>query len=210
MKLTKREEFLLFFALLLVSLILLYNYVYSPINKKNDELKNKSSELTSQIDEYKIKEASIQKMQAKLTELQKELSTQYEDIPKFLDQPELLYYLETAMGKLCISETVNFYDPVDTGAISGEEIGLQFKSDYDDLQKFLKALEAAKYFNTVQSVSITKNTENFNETDDKVKELEVNIILRFYSNKEDLDYPDNYEFLDKTYGKKDIFKEKAN
>jgi Tfp pilus assembly protein PilO len=205
MKLTKREEILIFIALLLACLVVMLNYVYTPISKKNSELKDKTMELAGQIDAFKVKKASVHQMKDKTGKLAKKLSTSIENVPGFFDTPQQLYDLENTLQKLCNLKNVNVYDPVDTVAISGEEIALQLRTNNNNLQKMIKALESAKYFNTLKTISVTKDSGG-SDKEDKNMDLAVNMVVRFYSQNQPKNYPETYEFSDKSYGKSDIFK----
>ena len=206
---------MLFGALIVAISAIFVTYVYLPLKKDVTTLQNQSTDLTIQIDDGKNKEKLINELKIEIAKLEEEIIAKQDNILKIWDQPELLNFIENTIGKLGEKKQISFFDAVDVAAIRSGDIEIMVDTNYDDLQKLFKKIETAKYLSTVQSFTISKNDKaagTGNEKDDKEKEkekekdLKVTMVLRFYSQNQTAEYPEEYEFMDGKYGKKNIYK----
>ncbi len=199
MRLTKRELKLLIGAIYVVAAVLFNIYVYLPLNKEVNNLKIQSSELTEQIQQAEQRQKMVVDLEKQISDLQEEIDTEYEDFLKLWDQPQILVFMESTIGKLGLKKSVDFLEPVDNNGVNICSITMGLKTNNSDLKKLFQNLEKAKYFNTVSSMDITDNE------DDSSNPLEVSFILNFYSQESTTEYPEKYSFTNGKYKKSNIF-----
>jgi hypothetical protein len=214
MKLTKRERILLLGALLIAVAVMFINYVYFPIQKDIKELSNQTKDLTIQIDEAKQKQELVVILEGQLVELQAENDKIYEDVMKTWDEPEILVYIEETLDELGLSELIDNYGVVTGAGYLNGDINLKISASNENLITILKKLEEGKYFTTVESMDV-KDKENSREVaddkDDKAKDtagkqLDINLVIRFYALDYLKEYSEDYPFMKGKYGKTNIFK----
>lgn len=206
MKLTKREKVLLLGTLIIAILTFFVIYIYLPIQDSIETLQGQSEELAIQIQDARAKELLITELETELSKLTEEVDERCNDILQVWDQPELLNFIEVTMKNNCEKQSIDFFDPIDVSSIRTGEITIKVKTDYNDLQKLWKDFEKAEYFNTLQSFTAVKDMEDRTMINSQEANLDVTMILRFYAKSQSLDYPEEYDFIRGTYGKKDIYK----
>ncbi len=199
MKLTKREQKMLVGTIFIAAAVLFLVYVYFPINKDINSLKIQSSEVSTKIQEAEQRQKSVVDLKKQISALQKEISTQYDDFMEIWDQPAILVYLESTIDKLGLKNSVEFLEPITINEIKSCDISLGLKTNYNNLVKLFKSLEKGKYFNIVSSIDITDSE------DESPNPLEVNLVLRFYSQESIDTYPAEYSFMNGQYKKSNIF-----
>jgi Na+-translocating ferredoxin:NAD+ oxidoreductase RnfG subunit len=213
MKLTKREQVLLLGALMIAVAVMFVNYVYFPIQKDIKELSNQSKQLMIQIDEAKQKQELVKILEGQLAELQAENDKIYEDVMKTWDEPEILVYIEETLDESGVSELIDNYGVITGAGYLKGDINLKISATYENLLIILKKLEEGKYFTTVESMDI-KDKENSVKTaddkDDKAKnaegkQLDINLVLRFYALDYLKQYSEDYPFMKGKYSKTKIF-----
>ncbi|MDF2537651.1 MAG: hypothetical protein K0S76_672 [Herbinix sp.] len=238
MKLTKREKVLLLSALIVITAAVFIMYIYLPLTKEINDLQIKSEDLTFQLQDAKTKNRLIIDLEKQITEAKAVMKDKQEDILKIWDQAELLVFVENILNGLCDKESIDFYDAVELDNIKAGDVGVKFKTDYNQLKNILANFEEAKYYNTITSLAIDEVEENATEEmvnqfgdvnsefdntgevvagetisvtnmknlhKDKEKQLHVTLSLRFYAQNRMEQYPDDYDFMDKEFGKANIF-----
>ena len=203
MKLTKRERILLLGALIIAVLTIFLNYIYFPLREDVNTLKRQSEELSIQIIEAEQKQALVENLEQQLSKLQEDDETSYKDVMKTWDEPEILVSIEQTLGGLGFSNLIENY-----GVITGEgylngDINLNITATYDKLLVILKKFEEGNYFNTVESMVVSNKEDLGRDTE---KQLEINLVLRFYALDYMKEYTKDYKFMNGNFGKTNIFK----
>ena len=205
MKLTTRERILLPAVLVIILSALFINFVYLPLNREIQELESKTSEIGLKITEVQAKQADTLKLQEQAEELTDKLETDNPDILVKWDQPKLLVFIESIMTNLSDQKSIDFYDVVPADTLQVGDINLVMETNYENLQKILKKLEKADYFNTIPNYSITEAI-TYDTTGTKLtNNLAVSMNIRLYAKALQSDDPDEYDFMKGSFGKSDIF-----
>ena len=205
MKLTTRERILLPAVLVIILSALFINFVYLPLNREIQELESKTSEIGLKITEVQAKQADTLKLQEQAEELTDKLETDNPDILVKWDQPKLLVFIESIMTNLSDQKSIDFYDVVPADTLQVGDINLVMETNYENLQKILKKLEKADYFNTISNYSITEVVTYDTAGTKLTNNLAVNMNIRLYAKALQSDDPDEYDFMKGSFGKSDIF-----
>ncbi len=205
MKLTTRERILLPAVLVVVLSALFINFVYLPLNREIQELETKTGEIGLKITEVQAKQADTFKLQGQAEELTDKLETDNPDILVKWDQPKLLVFIESIMTNLSDQKSIDFYDVVPADTLQVGDINLVMETNYENLQKILKKLEKADYFNTISNYSITEVVTYDTAGTKLTNNLAVNMNIRLYAKALQSDDPDEYDFMKGSFGKSDIF-----
>ncbi len=205
MKLTTRERILLPAVLVIILSALFINFIYLPLNREIQELKTKTSEIGLKITEVQAKQADTLKLQEQAEELTDKLETDNPDILEKWDQPKLLVFIESIMTNLSDQKSIDFYDVVPADTLQVGDINLVMETNYENLQKILKKLEKADYFNTISNYSITEVVTYDTAGTKLTNNLAVNMNIRLYAKALQSDDPDEYDFMKGSFGKSDIF-----
>lgn len=205
MKLTTRERILLPAVLVIILSALFINFVYLPLNREIQELETKTGEIGLKITEVQAKQADTLKLQEQAEELTDKLETDNPDILEKWDQPKLLVFIESIMTNLSDQKSIDFYDVVPADTLQVGDINLVMETNYENLQKILKKLEKADYFNTISNYSITEVVTYDTAGTKLTNNLAVNMNIRLYAKALQSDDPDEYDFMKGSFGKSDIF-----
>lgn len=205
MKLTTRERILLPAVLVIILSALFINFVYLPLNREIQELETKTGEIGLKITEVQTKQTDTLKLQEQAEELTDKLETDNPDILEKWDQPKLLVFIESIMTNLSDQKSIDFYDVVPADTLQVGDINLVMETNYENLQKILKKLEKADYFNTISNYSITEVVTYDTAGTKLTNNLAVNMNIRLYAKALQSDDPDEYDFMKGSFGKSDIF-----
>lgn len=204
MKLTKRERILLLGALIIAFMVIFLKYIYLPLREDVKALKSQAYELSTQIEGAKQKQALVEVLEKQLSKIQEDDNTSYEDVMKNWDEPVILVYLEQTLDELGFSNMIENYGvvPEEEGYLNGN-INLKLTATNENLMKILKKFEEGKYFSTVETMEVAE-ADNLENNANK-KELDINLILKFYSLDYMKEYTDDYKFMKGKFGKTNIF-----
>lgn len=203
MKLTKRERILLLGALIIAVGIMFFNYIYFPLKEDIKELKTQSEELSIQINEVKQKQALVETLEEQLFKLQEDSDTIYEDVLKTWDEPEILVYIEETLGELGMSELIENYGVITSEGYLNGDINLNMVATYENLMTILSKFEKGKYFNTVEFMTVEVKDDMI--VGAGMKQLKINLALRFYALDHLNEYTEDYHFMKGKFGKNIIF-----
>lgn len=205
MKLTKRERILLSGALLIAVVAIFVNYVYVPLRKDIKTLTSQAEEISTQIEDAKQKQALVEVLEKQLTDLQKDVDKSLKDVMKTWDEPEILVYIEQTLEQLGSSNLIENYGVISAEGYLNGDINIKLTATNENLKKILKKFEEGKYFNTVQTMIVAKNTIPDSNGDTKKKELDIELILRFYALDYLTEYTKEYKFMKGKFNKTNIF-----
>lgn len=205
MKLTKRELIAIVIVLFAGLTVLFYNFLYVPADRAVKALKEERSFL--QEDEEEIRQLSLQVelMKKELKKLEEGSQELYEKMFDRWDQAENLVVIEKAIGDFCDRASIDSFTAVDVDSFQVGEVNLTLVTDYKNLHEILNAIEEADYDCTVNSTTISVRDREPQESKWTPIELDVNLHLRFYIKEQVYDFPTDYDFLDGTFNKGNIF-----
>lgn len=202
MKLSTREQNLLWIILVFLIGFLVYNYSYTPLQEEIETLKSKSSELEFEVEKLQGIELLIETSKKEITEYQDRLKNDHNDIPATWDQAELLYHSDQIIGKSATKRqvTLEINDDEEIEVASGF-VNLNIAANYKNLNTILDSFENSKYLNELTAMSImTKEEEEVRSED-----FDISLTFMFY-NKDSVNFYAEYEFMNGKYGKNELFK----
>lgn len=204
MKLTNREKILLPAALLLIVIALFINFITLPLFKDINKIKTQTQELDTQLAEAKAKQVEVDKLKVEIEKMQANSIENTDGILQIWDQAELLYTIEDIIDPYCKKKSIDFFNIPSIGSVQAGGVSISINTNYDDLKKLLKALEQAKYFNTITLFDVKKSELGL-VADAEEDNLEVSMNLSFYSQNMATEYPETYNFMNGKYGKENLF-----
>ena len=208
MRLNKREKIILIAALFIAIVVLFINFVYFPINEEIKDLQVQSLELSTQVSQAQAKFASIQSLKTQKEQLEKDIDAKNDGIISGWDQPTILYFIEDSISRYAKILSVDMFDPYSIAGITSGEVTYMINVDYNDLTTIWGILENAECYTTVQSFAIEKAANTGVNEKESQKELNAEIILRFYA-QSTTDEPmaeESYKFMNGQYGRRNIYK----
>ncbi|HHT97392.1 MAG TPA: hypothetical protein GXZ90_05820 [Clostridiales bacterium] len=142
MKLSTREQNLLWIILVFLIGFLVYNYSYTPLTEEIESLKDKSSNLEFEIDKLHGIESLIVTTKKEIVELTNKLKNDHNDIPDSWDDAELLYHVEGIIPDIVTRKnlTLRLNDDEDIEVASGFVI-LEMVSEYEEFMEILDLLK---------------------------------------------------------------------
>lgn len=207
MRLTKRETTLIIIVLLVGISFLYVNYVYFPLQDESKELEAKYNELLIEESDAKVLVAKTTALKAELKEIEDSTIGVYDGMVEIWDQAENLVYMEKLFEGLSERHTFNSYTPLDVSSIRTAEIDMSIVTNYTNLQRILNNLEDGKNYCTIESLNIVAKSRGNENPEWEPMDLDVNLTVRFYAKGQSEDYPNEYDFMSGSYGKRDIFLE---
>lgn len=206
MKLTNREKVLLPLVLIFVLSALFINFVYLPISKELKDLEIQTQDMSNKILEVKAKETELKNLRAQTKDLSAQIEKGNEDILPIWDQAELLAHIEKLIANQADKKSIDFFDVVSLNHLQAGEVDMTFNTNYSNLQNIMSKLSKSKFFNTVPGCKVDKIETGSGEETDLVYDLEVGLKLKFYAMSLQQTYPDKYDFMTGSFGKKDLFR----
>lgn len=218
-KLTKREQYLIIGALLFSIVFLVAYLYYFPLQDEITALEVQAMEIDFQIEEAKQTKILIKTTKDEIEQLEKELVESREFLMDAIDEPDILKYLSDiilADGQL---SSISYNIVADNDIFFSKDVGLDFVTSYNGLKNILAAFENGEKFTLMSSISIypieergemTETTDEEGEvgtieTSVPSSQVRVNLTTRFYGSESTWDGSGEYDFMDGSFGKTNIF-----
>lgn len=167
MKLSKRERFLLIFVIILALGVVYYFYCLNPFMNEMKEIKNDIQSKELQLQTLKTQDSALQVLDKQIADLKQQNGDILKKIPTGFSQPELLYFLQKAVGENARKTSFNFELPVDLVKLDNTKATLSFFTDYTKLKKLLTALKESRFNNRILSLTVSTVQEKTEETTDE-------------------------------------------
>lgn len=173
MKVTAREKFLLWFAVIFLSAVIFYNLFFEPLMKEINTLKENIAEKQMIYDSLSTQEDGLDLVSKELRASERSLDEVEQMFPTEWDDAYILSLIESVIGDLAEKNSLT-YTPVQKKGDYYEGVYvISLKGSYDNICEILDRFEKIRYFNTVSDFNITKESVE--------RDIESTITLHFYS-----------------------------